>query len=81
MSEENGNGQQALQIDVTDDHAFRTAVVQHLQLLADRTACLPSLKKKVDRHELYIAIGKWTALPFLAAFHTALKHALSKIGW
>jgi hypothetical protein len=72
----NGNGEQpTLQIDVTDEHAFRTGVVQNLQLLADRTYCLNDIKRKVERHENIIRFGKWASVPAVIFFSEGIKEA------
>ena len=49
------NGQRIIDIDVTDEHAFRTGVIQHLQYIADRTSVIPELKQKIDDHDEMIA--------------------------
>ncbi len=79
--ETNGNGMKPVAIDVTDEHAFKTGVVQTLQLISDNTACLPSLKKKVDRHEQVYQTGKYVAVPALAFLHAAFKSFFQKLGW
>ena len=76
------NGDQLpLEIDVTDEHAFRTGVVQHLQLLADRTYCLADIKKTVDKHDRIVAVGKYAAVPAMGILHLGMKHFLSKLGF
>ena len=65
---ENGNGSfKPIEIDVKDEHAFRTGVVQHLQLIADQTRDIPSIKKKVDKHEVIYQVGKWASVPIIGA--------------
>jgi hypothetical protein len=80
-SGENGNGFRPIEIDVKDEHAFRTGVVQNLQLIADRTACIPTIQKKVEKHEQAYQVGKIAVVPALGVFHIFLKHLLSKLGW
>lgn len=63
MGDSNGNGQSKLNIDVTNENQFRIDVAQHLQVIADRTACLPALKSKVDTHDKIVTFGKWLAIP------------------
>jgi hypothetical protein len=46
-----GNGRRILDIDVTDEHAFRAGVIQHLQNISDQTSVIPDLKKKIDEHD------------------------------
>lgn len=76
---EDGNGVfKPVQIDVTDDRAFKTHVVQYLQLISDQTSVIPSLKKKVERHERLIQYGKWTAIPLIAALHGLVDQGLKK---
>ena len=70
-----------LDIDVTDEHAFKSGVVQHLQFIADRTACLPELKRKVDHHEAIVNVGKYAAIPVLGFLQLSIGHLLKKIGW
>lgn len=84
MGEENGNGMRPVDIDVTDEHAFKTGVVQYLQLISDRTSCLPEVKRKVEYHERIVQASKWASVPLLAVLHFGLKHLLhllSKLGW
>jgi hypothetical protein len=81
MSEGNGNGFRPVEIDVKDEHAFRTGVVQNLQMIADRTACIPTLQKKVEKHEQVVQAGKWLSIPIIAAIHVIFKGILSKLGW
>lgn len=84
MSEDNGNGNGQLHvvdIDVTNDMAFRTGVVQNFQLLMDRTHCLVDMKKKVDRHDNIVRVGKWASIPIIAFVQQVAKHALAKVGW
>ncbi len=77
----NGNGfSQPLNIDVTDEHAFRAGVLQHLQFIADRTSCIPELKKKVDKHEMIVKVGKWVSLPIIGVMQEGLKYLLAKAG-
>lgn len=85
---DNGNGSRPLEIDVTDEHAFRTGVVQHLQFIVDKTSVIPELKKKVDEHEKLISkhenivkFGMWAAPTSIAAIGTGLKFLFKKLGW
>lgn len=72
MSEESfGNNLKPVEIDVTDDTAFKTGVVQYLQLISDQTRDLPSIRKKVENHDRLVQYGKWTAIPILAFLHQA----------
>jgi hypothetical protein len=81
MSPSENGFQKPLEIDVTNEHAFKTGVVQTLQLIADRTECIPSMKKKVDKHEQIVQTGKWLGVPLLILFHSGLKYVLQKLGW
>jgi hypothetical protein len=82
MSGDNsGNGFNPVQIDVNNDANFRTGMVKYMQMLVDRTDCLPDLKKKVEKHDRVYHMGKWLVVPALAAFHVGLKSLLSKLGW
>lgn len=77
MSEENGNGQmRRVEIDVTDEHAFKTGVVQYLQLISDQTRDIPTIRKKVEKHDRIMQFGKWSAIPFIAVLHTAVDRAI-----
>ncbi|HZS43346.1 MAG TPA: hypothetical protein VFA52_03985 [Candidatus Paceibacterota bacterium] len=73
--------QKQLRIDVTNETAYKVGVVQMLQLLDDRTACLAEMKKKVDRHETIVQVGKWASIPILGLFNLAIKSILHKLGW
>lgn len=75
----NGNGNpEPVHIDVTNEIAFRTGVVQYFQILSDRTADLPQLKKKVEKHDRLVQYGKWTAIPLIAALHGIVDGAIKK---
>jgi hypothetical protein len=81
MSDGNGNGFNAIYIDVRDDHKFKTGMVQYMQMLVDRTDCLPALKKKVEKHEQVYQTGKWLAIPLFALLHVLIKGLFHKLGW
>ena len=70
-----------LEIDVTDDLAFRTSVVQHLQFIVDKCADLPELKRKVERHDRIVSVGKYILVPTIGVFNLSMRHILSKFGW
>jgi len=78
MSEENGSFK-PVQIDVTDEHAFKTSVVQYLQLISDQTRDLPTIRKKVETHDRIVQYGKWSAIPILAVLHAAVDSAWHRI--
>lgn len=80
MSDDNGNGFVPLDIDVSDEHSFRSAVVQHLQMISDRTACIPALRKKVDKHEDIVKFGKWLSVPVVIVIHAMTKKILATLG-
>jgi hypothetical protein len=93
MSDNGSNGYRApLEIDVTDEHAFRSGVVQHLQFIADTVSEVPVLKQKVAlqgdlvaSHERIVKsaknVSKWSlrlvTLPVLGAI---LKFISAKFG-
>lgn len=82
MSDGNGNGnQKPLRIDVTNDAQFKVDVATTLQLIADRTECLPDIKKKVEKHDRIYQYGKWSAVPVVAALHGFVDHALKLLKW
>jgi len=70
-----------LDIDVTDETAFKVGVVQTLQLIVDRTSGLKDIAEKVEKHDRIVDYGKWTAIPLLTLFHVSIKAALHKLGW
>lgn len=67
-----------VEIDVKDEHAFRTGVVQYLQLISDQTSVIPSLKKQVDRHDRIVQVGKYAAVPGVWFLQAAFKGLLAK---
>jgi hypothetical protein len=82
MFGENGNGNpKPVDIDVTDEHAFRTGVVQYLQLISDRTNDLPALRKTVNKHETIVNVGRITGIPILIALQEGAKHLMARLGW
>jgi hypothetical protein len=40
-----------IEIDVTDEHAFRAGVVKHLQMISDQTAPIGVIKQKLYEHD------------------------------
>lgn len=78
---DNGNGYKPIEIDVTNDQAFKTGVVKYLQLVVDNTRDLPSVKKKVDKHERIVHTGAILGIPILWMLHAAFKAVLAKLGW
>lgn len=68
-------------IDVTNEIAFRTGVVKYLQILSDRTYNLPELKKKVDKHENIVMVSKYAGIPFVIAIQEVVRHIFSKVGF
>jgi len=70
-----------IEIDVTNDIAFRTAVVTHLQFITDKCSEIPELKAKVERHDDIVKVGRWASVPVLAVVHLGLKHFFTHIGW
>lgn len=81
MDDTNGNGHfEPIEIDVTNDVAFRTGVVKYLQKISDETKALPGLKRKVEKHDRIVQYGTWTAVPFVALVSMIVKHLLSKVG-
>jgi hypothetical protein len=83
MDDNNGiNGHfEPVNIDVTDDHAFRTGVVQYLQLISDQTSVIPGLKKKVEKHDRIVQYATWTAIPVIGLISATVKHLLTKLGF
>jgi len=83
MSETDNGNPSPVEIDVTNEIAFRTGVIQYFQLLTDRTADLPALKRKVERHDRAYQYAKWMLIPLLAAIegalHGAFQHVMTKI--
>ncbi|MHB8501521.1 MAG: hypothetical protein ACYDHE_11325 [Candidatus Acidiferrales bacterium] len=75
------NGLKPIEIDVTNEHSFKTGVIQTLQMISDNTACLPSLKKKVEHHEQIVKTGKWLVIPLMALLHAGLKSIFNRLGW
>jgi hypothetical protein len=76
-----GNGFNPVRIDVTNDLEFKIGMVQYMQMLVDRTDCLPTLKKTVKEHEQVYQTGKWLIIPLFALFHLMIKALLHKLGW
>jgi hypothetical protein len=80
----NSNGMnghfEMVDIDVTNDVAFRTGVVKYLQKISDQTGAIPDLKKKVERHDRIVQYGKWTGVPIMALISMLVKSLLTKLG-
>jgi hypothetical protein len=76
-----GNGFNPIDIDVTNDFEFKNGMVKYMQMLVDRTDCLPGIKKKVERHEQVINSVKYFGPPLLVLLHAALKSFFHKLGW
>jgi len=75
-----GNGQfKPVEIDVTDDMAFRSGVVQYMQIVMDRTSCISDMKKKVDNHDSIVRFGKWLSAPLFLLLQFLFKHPVEKL--
>lgn len=70
-----------LQIDVTNETAFKVGIVQTLQLLVDHTSCLSDMKQKVEKHERIVQVGKYAAVPAIGLFNIGIKAFFHKLGW
>jgi len=80
MAEGNGNGTfRPIDIDVTDETAFKSAVVQHLQLIMDQTKCIPAVVEKVNNHDQIVRFGKWLGAPVFLFLQFLFKHPIEKI--
>jgi hypothetical protein len=84
MGDDNSNGSnghfEMVDIDVTNDVAFRTGVVKYLQKISDQTCAIPGLKKKVELHDRIVQYGTWTSVPIIALISAIVKHLLNKLG-
>lgn len=75
------NGFKPIEIDVTNEHEFKTGVVKYLQLVVDQNREILSMKKKVEKHEQIYQAGKWASIPVLALLHAFFKTVFHRLGW